>query len=149
MTGRFKVKREAYFVKGIKTASTLYSTLGATFASTVSITKALTAASTVTLTGSLITGDGGTPIAGILAGSGAAIFGNLNACVASATSLAITGLTTAHKCFISPSVWSACLTPTCMIASPAGWLRIGVRVSSSEGYTGATETFSYLAVLDK
>jgi hypothetical protein len=114
------------------------------------VTGGLTAASTFSVTGSAIVGTGGTAIAGILAGSGEAVFGNINASAASTTSLTVTGLTQNHKVIFSPSDFSGSLTVTDFSCSPGGGvLTITVSNTAVETYTGATETFSYLAILDK
>lgn len=130
---RFKVKRQAYFQRGITTASTINTT------------------GTVTIGGSAIFGSGGTAIAGILAGSGALTFGAVAASAASATCFPVTGLTTAHKIFITAASLSACVTVACAqcyTGTPA-CLNITVLNQSTEALGAGTSTVYYLAVLDK
>jgi hypothetical protein len=78
---RFKVRRQAYFKRGIIASSAL--TLGS----------------------------GGTQLTGILCGSGEITYGAVAASVASATCFTVTGLTPSHKIFITGASVSACVTP--------------------------------------
>jgi len=89
----------------------------------------------------------GTTISHVLVGSGVAVFGALAASAASATSLAVTGLTQDHKIFLSASDISGCLNVASISCSPGGGvLKVGVVNAASEAYAGGTETFAYLAI---
>lgn len=154
---RFKVRRQAYFVRGITTASTLDVDGAVNLNSTLTVdgattqTGGLTAASTFTSSTSAIFGSGGTAIAGILCGSGAIKLDGVAASVASATCFTVTGLTTAHKIFITAACISACLTTACVYANPATPTELVVTFNNNttEAQGAGTSTVWYLAVLDK
>lgn len=127
---KFKVRRQAQFMSAASFAGDLR--VDSDFS-----TSAMTVSS-------------GTNITHILAGSGQAVFGALAADATSTTCVAITGLTQAHKIFIGASDVSGSLIVDVLACSPGGDLLIfGVTNSGSETYAAATETFSYLAILDK
>lgn len=159
---RFKVKRQAYFKRGITTASTLNVTKGIVAACGLTVATGIVASSTMTLaggftaarvattTGCLVVSTGGTPIAGLLAGSAAVTIGNIATSVASITCFPVTGLTTAHKVFINSACISGSLIATCAFCSPAGAsLMVGFVNYSSETLVGGASTLHYLAILDK
>ena len=132
----FKVRRNALFM------NSACFTGAASFAGDMRVDSDFSA--------SAISVSGGTNITHILAGSGAVSFGNLAASAPSTASITVTGLTTAHKCFLGASDISGCLTVQKLYSTAAGGeLVIGVVNSASEQYTGATETFAYFAILDK
>jgi hypothetical protein len=166
---RFKVKRQAYFKRGITTASTLdvdgavnlNSTLtvdGVTtqtgalnITGSLGVTGGLTASSTLTSSTSAIFGSGGTPIAGILAGSGELVYGNIAASTASATCFTVTGLTAAHKIFLTAACVSGCMYAACVYANPATPTELVVTMMNihAEQVDAGTSSVYYLAVLDK
>jgi hypothetical protein len=162
---RFKVRRQAYFKRGITTASTLNVTgamtqtgkitaavgIDTTSGSVSTFSGGLTGASTVTVTGSAIFGTGGTAIAGILAGSGEVVFGAVAASTASATCFTVTGLTVAHKIFVNAACVSACATTACVYANPATPTELvySINNNTSEALGAGTSTVHYLAILDK
>lgn len=110
----------------------------------------LTAASTFIASGCAIIGAAGTPIAGILAGSGELVIGALAASATSAASFSVTGLTVAHKVFVTPACMSGCVTVACAFAWPATCdLVIRFSNQTDEGVGAGTSAVFYLAVLDK
>jgi len=161
---RFKVRRQAYFERGITCASKITATGGinttsgsvSTFAggltatSVVSFTGGLTAASTVAVTGCLISGTGGTTIAGILCGSAAVTIG-ANASTTSTTCFPVVGLTTSHKIFLSTGSMSGCFTVACPYckAGTTPCLVFKADNITSEDKAAGTSTLFYLAILDK
>uniref|UniRef100_A0A6M3KW88 Uncharacterized protein n=1 Tax=viral metagenome TaxID=1070528 RepID=A0A6M3KW88_9ZZZZ len=89
----------------------------------------------------------GTRVAHVLCGCAVAVFGALNASVASVTSYAVTGLTQDHKIFWSPSGWSGSLAVTSMSCSPGGGiLKIEVANQAVEQYSGGNNTFTFLGL---
>ena len=167
----FKVRRNllamkgASFVGGASFASTMAFAGaacfagGASFASTIGVAGAaslvgnVTACGTVHITGNASLGavvaGGGTNISGILAGSGNVTFGDLAASAASTTCIAVTGLTTAYKCFVSSCNLSACTFVASAYCSGAGAsLIIGVANLAVETVAGGTSPLQYFCVKD-
>jgi len=153
---KFKVRRDALFMQsasfvgGASAASTMTIAGAACIGGALAMTGGITAPSTFTVTGSLITGTGGTAIAGILAGSGNIVMGALSASTASVTCFAVTGLTQAHKLFVTGSGLSGCITVACAYCTAAGGeLVVGFINQSSEALGAGTSAVHYLAILDK
>jgi len=153
---KFKVRRDALFMQsasfvgGASAASTFAIAGAACIGGALTQTGGFTSGSTTTVTGSLITGTGGTAIAQILAGSGALTFGTVATSVASVTCFAVTGLTQAHKIFITGSGLSGSVTVACAYSTAAGGeLCVGVINQSSENLGAGTSNVHYLAILDK
>lgn len=155
---RLKVRRQAYFVRGIKCASTVSTTgkitadvgINTTSGSVSTFSGGLTAASTMSVTGSLISGTGGTPVAGILCGSAAVAIG-ATASATSATCFPVAGLTAAHKIFLSSGSLSGCLIAGCpeFRTGTTPCLHVVFWNPTTEDVTAGTSTLFYLAVLDK
>lgn len=150
---RFKVKRQAYFKRGITCASAITAQVGVntTSGSVSTFSGGLTAASTFTSSTSAIFGSGGTPIAGILCGSGELVYGNVAASVASATCFTVTGLTAAHKIFLTAACVSGCMYAACAYANPAAPTELVVSMVNifAEQVDAGTSAVYYLAILDK
>ena len=147
---RFKVRRQAYFKRGITAASKITAAVGidTTSGSVSTFSGGLTAASTATVSGCLRAGAAGTYIAGILCGSGAIKLDGIAACTASVTCFPVTGVTAAHKIFISAACISGCMALACATAN-AGEIIVGFNNGASEAVGAGTSTVYYLAILDK
>lgn len=150
---KFKVRRNALFMRSasvIGTGPTHFDEGLETASGSVSTFKGgLTAASSFLVTGSAIIGASGRAIAGLLAGSATMVFGNIVSGGASVASIAVAGLTTAHKVFIGASDLDPDLSIACVGTVSTGCLFVNVQNTGSTQYTGATEVISYLAILDK
>jgi hypothetical protein len=123
-------------------ASTSFSSCAA-FASSATVTGGLTASSSLTV------GAGGANIMGILAGSFATSTPVITASAVGYASALITGLTPAHKIFVSPSAMSGSLfiyEAYCDGTCAAVIVNLLAAENVAED-TGAK--FSYLAILDK
>jgi len=139
---RFKVKRQAYFKRGITTASTLNVTGAVNFDSTLTVDGATTQTGAWTL-------NSGTTISKILAGSGALVFGSVATSVASVTCFAVTGLTQAYKLAVTGSGLSGCVTVACAYCTAAGGeLVVGIINQSTEAVSGTSQVH-YVAFLDQ
>ena len=155
----FKVRRNllamkgASFAGGASFASTLTVAGAASLVGAIGITGNATIGGTLAVTGNASTGavvaGGGTNISGILAGSGNVTFGDLAASAASTTCIAVTGLTTAYKCFVSSCNLSACTFVASAYCSGAGAsLIIGVANLAVETVAGGTSPLQYFCVKD-
>lgn len=119
-----------------------------TYAGSVTFSGALIAASDLNTSGCVQIGAAGTDIFQILAGSVAASTPVIAVCATGFASALITGLTPAHKIFISPSAMSASLfiyEVYCDAACAAVIINLLAAEAVAED-TGAV--FSYLAILD-
>jgi hypothetical protein len=154
----FKVRRDllvmkgASFSGGASAASTFTVGGAASLNSTACVAGAASFDSTIDVssTASLAAvsvGTAGTRISDILVGSGTMVFGALNASATSSTCLTITGLTQAHKVFLTASNISGSLQIIGIGCSPGGGLlTISVINQAAETYAGGTDEIAYLAI---
>jgi hypothetical protein len=146
----FKVRRDALFMKSASVKGSFLADTGfnTTSGSVSTFSGGLTAASTFTVTGSAIIGSGGTAIAGMLAGSTAGCPADIAASAVGAASYAVTGLTTAHKLFVTgASMTSGLVLQNVVVAAGSFTANYGNVLSTDT--TAACTVVYYLAVLDK